>query len=106
MNIPIRNRRDGFAIFKDTRVKKEEMESYARLQVTITKEQLFVALAKVSAIRWETMCYLKGGVTNGEQSTTITVACMDQLTKAESLIADVFGTDAGILEPGHYSKEC
>ena len=42
----------------------------------------------------------------GVDAGTLTVACLEQTETAEALIATIIGKDAGILEPGHYSKEC
>lgn len=83
---------------------KDENESFTKLNVDVDRKELLTSLGKFSAIRWETLCFIKGGGVNGVKSSTITVACHEQIIKAQSLIADVFGTDTSILEPGYYSK--
>ena len=92
-------------INEEKRISKDENESFAKAVPTIDRKELLISVGKFTAVRWETLCFIKGGGISGIKSTTITVACHDQIIKAQSLIADVFGTDTSILEPGYYSKE-
>ena len=59
----------------------------------------------MSVIRWETLCFIKGGAMKGKNAGTVTVACFEQSETVEALVASVIGTDAGVLDPGYYSKE-
>lgn len=56
-------------------------------------------------IRWETLCFIKSGAMKGKNAGTVTVACLEQSETVEELVASTIGTDAGVLEPGYYSKE-
>ena len=57
-------------------------------------------------IRWETLCFIKSGAMKGVNAGTLTVACWEQTETVEALVTAVVGNDAGVLDPGHYSKEC
>ena len=92
-------------VIEEARVVKEANESFAKAVISIDRKELIVSVGKFSAVRWETLCFIKGGGVNGVKSSTITVACHDQVIKAQSLIADAFGTDTSVLEPGYYSKD-
>ena len=103
-NLKLRIRREKLPIVEEVRVSKDDNETFSRARILIGRKEMIVSLGKCSAIRWDTFCFIKGGGINGIKSTTITVACQDQIIKAQSLIADAFGTDTEVLEPGYYSK--
>ena len=83
----------------------EEGCIFAREKPQLDRKQLLVSLALISVIRWETLCFIKGGAMKGKNASTVTVACYEQSETVEAMVAFVIGTDSGVLEPGYYSKE-
>ena len=71
----------------------------------INKQDLLLSLGRISSIRCDTMGFLKGGAMKGSKAGTVTIASLEQYQTAEALLSAVVGNDAGVLEPGHYSKE-
>ena len=72
---------------------------------TICIHDTIISLAKLSAIRWDTMCFLLGGaMKKGISQGTLSEECFAEAEKAEEIIFDVLGKDPSILEPGYYSK--
>lgn len=77
----------------------------ARENPVINKQELLISLGRISAIRLDTICFIKSGAMKGPKAGTVTIACHEQLETAEALLSSVVGDDSGILEPGFYSKE-
>ena len=90
---------------KRIRVRMDPKGTIARENPEISKQDLLISLGKMSAVRIDTLCYIKSGAMKGAKAGTVTVACQEQLEIAETLLASVIGDDAGVLEPGNYSKE-
>ena len=106
-----RQKSAGWKVSPDNKVETEyrlDIEEgciFAREKLQLNRKELLVSLGKLSVIRWETLCFIKGGAMKGKNAGTVTVACLEQSETVEALVASVVGTDAGILEPGYYSKE-
>ena len=102
----------GFRVGKDGQVVAEKRlliedgAIFSKLKPALDRRQVFLSLGMMALIRWETLCFIKSGAMKGVNAGTLTVACLEQTETAEALIATIIGKDAGILEPGHYSKEC
>ena len=78
---------------------------FAKDKPQINKQDLLLSLGRISSIRCDTMGFLKGGAMKGAKAGTVTIASLEQYQTAEALLSAIIGNDAGILEPGHYSKE-
>ena len=71
----------------------------------IDRNDLIVTLAKLAVIRWDTLCWLRGGAMQGVNHGTLSPACYKQYLEAEAIMATVLKSDPTILSPGFYSKE-
>ena len=71
----------------------------------LNRQDLLISLGRISAVRLDTLCFIKSGAMKGPKAGTVTIACYEQIETAESLLSSVIGDDCGILEPGVYSKE-
>ena len=87
------------------RVKVDSSTKIAKENPELNKQELLISLGRISAVRLDTLCFVKGGAMKGTKAGTVTIACHEQLETAEALLAAVIGEDAGVLEPGPYSKE-
>ena len=92
-------------VLTEHRLHIEEGTIFSKLNPKLVRCELFLSLGNISQIRWETLCFIKSGAMKGVNAGTVTVACLEQIESAEALIAFTIGKDAGVLEPGHYSKE-
>ena len=87
-----------------SRVKISSQTVYARDAPDINLNDLITSLGKISAFRWETLAYIKGGAMMGTNFGRLTEMCMAQINKLTETVASVFGPDPSVLEPGFYSK--
>lgn len=93
-------------VVAEKRLHIEEGAIFCRLKPMLNRRQMLVSLGMLSMIRWETLCFIKSGAMKGVNAGTLTVACWEQTETVEALITAVIGNDSGVLDPGHYSKEC
>ena len=92
-------------VIAEKRLLIEENAVFTKTKPKLDRKELLLSLSKLALVRWETLCFIKSGAMKGVDSGTLTVACLEQTETAEKLIASVIGNDAGILDPGRYSKE-
>ena len=100
----IRQQVNGFTKAKGERIHIDNNDYISKVKIEITREDALISLAKMSSIRWDTLCYLKGGAMRGVNHGTLSNPCYDEVKQSQPIIASVIGLDPGILEPGYYSK--
>ena len=99
-----RQKPNTFTKVKGERIKVDDY--YSKVNIEITKQDVMISLAKMSVVRWDTICYLNGGAMKGVNHGTLSNPCYEEVKQAQSLIISVIGVDPGILDPGYYSKVC
>ena len=94
----------GLTMVKGKRIKVMAGENLTRNEIVMGKVEVINALGKLTAIRWDTLSYLRSGAMRGVNQGTLAPECYKQEHQAEKLIVSVFGSDPSCLEPGYYSK--
>ena len=87
------------------RIQKSSKETFSRDEIQLNDRTVMNSLGLISSIRWESYAFCKGGAGKGVNYGSLSKACFEEFQKVEKLVASVLGNDAGVLEPGFYSKE-
>ena len=83
----------------------EKDETFSKSIFEIDRNDLIVSFGKMAVVRYDTLCWLRGGAGQGVNHGKLSPACYKQYLEAEEIMATVFKSDPTILAPGFYSKE-
>ena len=96
---------EGFPSAKKRRVRFDEGDTFSLDDPLIDWHDTMISIAQISSIRWDTLCFLKGGaMKKGENRGTLSDKCLEEADKAEDMIMSLL-SDPSIFDPGYYSKD-